>query len=149
IGAGPDRSRLESLAGPSVTFLGWQPDEVVRDHFRRCRALLFPGIEDFGIVPAEALACGSPVIALGLGGAAETVAPSMGRLYHAQSPDGLLSALESWEHDGFPFDPQAARARAESLSTTLFRARLLTYLSDVVSRTAPTSNRVPAPHLAV
>ena len=57
------------------TFLGWQSDEVIRDHFRRCRALLFPGEEDFGIVPVEAQACGTPVIAFGRGGAAETVIP--------------------------------------------------------------------------
>src|SRR4029078_9536925 len=69
IGTGPDRGRLERLAGPSVRFLGWQPDEVVRDHYRRCRALLFPGEEDFGIVPIEAIARGGRVIALGLRGA--------------------------------------------------------------------------------
>ena len=60
IGAGPERAKLESIAGPSVEFLGWQSDEVIRDHYRRCRALLFPGEEDFGIVPVEALACGAP-----------------------------------------------------------------------------------------
>ena len=65
IGEGPERTRLEAIAGPSVQFLGWQPDEVIRDHYRSCRALLFPGEEDFGIVPIEALACGAPVIALG------------------------------------------------------------------------------------
>ena len=59
IGEGPERARLEAMAGPSVRFLGWQPDEVIRDHYRRCRALLFPGEEDFGIVPVEALACGA------------------------------------------------------------------------------------------
>ena len=64
IGSGPERARLERLAGPSVRFLGWQPDEVIRDHYRRCRALLFPGEEDFGIVPIEALGCEAPVIAL-------------------------------------------------------------------------------------
>ena len=73
IGKGPERARLEAMAGPTVRFLGWQPDEVIRDHYRRCRALLFPGEEDFGIVPVEAMACGAPVIALGRGGAAETV----------------------------------------------------------------------------
>ena len=60
IGEGPERARLEAMAGPTVTFLGWQPDDVIRDHYRRCRALLFPGEEDFGIVPIEALACGAP-----------------------------------------------------------------------------------------
>ena len=69
IGAGPERQRLEKMAGATIQFLGWQPDEVIRDHYRRCRALLFPGEEDFGIVPVEALACGSPVLALGRGGA--------------------------------------------------------------------------------
>ena len=59
IGEGPERRRLEAMAGPSVPFLGWQPDAVIRDHYRRCRALLFPGEEDFGIVPIEALACGA------------------------------------------------------------------------------------------
>ena len=51
IGEGPERARLEAMAGPTVRFLGWQPDDVIRDHYRRCRALLFPGEEDFGIVP--------------------------------------------------------------------------------------------------
>ena len=60
IGEGPERAQLEAMAGPTVRFLGWQPDEVIRDHYRRCRALLFPGEEDFGIVPVEALACGAP-----------------------------------------------------------------------------------------
>ena len=63
IGTGQDNHRLRALAGPTVRFLGWQPDPVVRDHLRRCRALLFPGEEDFGIVPVEAQACGAPVIA--------------------------------------------------------------------------------------
>ncbi len=65
IGEGPERSRLEAIAGPTVRFLGWQPDDVIRSDYRSCRALLFPGEEDFGIVPIEALACGAPVIALG------------------------------------------------------------------------------------
>src|SRR5262249_23512 len=73
IGSGQDERRLRALAGPTVRFLGWQPDAVVRDHLRRCRALLFPGEEDFGIVPLEAQACGAPVIAYGRGGATETV----------------------------------------------------------------------------
>lgn len=68
IGSGQDAARLARLAGPQTTMLGWQPDAVIRDHLRRCRALLFPGEEDFGIVPLEAQACGAPVVALGRGG---------------------------------------------------------------------------------
>ena len=67
IGTGQDAARLQALAGPETVFLGWQSDEAIRDHLRRCRALLFPGEEDFGIVPVEAKACGTPVIALGNG----------------------------------------------------------------------------------
>ncbi len=75
IGSGQDEARLIRMAGPTVEFLGWQPDEVVREHYARCRALLFPGEEDFGIVPLEAMACGKPIIAYGKGGALETVVP--------------------------------------------------------------------------
>ena len=57
-----------AVAGPNTTFLGWQPDEVIRDHYRRCRAVLFPAEEDFGIVPVEAQACGAAVVAFGRGG---------------------------------------------------------------------------------
>ena len=151
IGSGPERSRLEALAGPSVTFLGWQPDEVIRDHYRRARVLLFPGEEDFGIVPVEALACGCPVIALDRGGVAETVDDRVGRLYAAPTTDGLLGAIEAWEATGRPHDPRLARGRAEVLGLPVFRRRLLGYLDEVMAdhraRTEP-RRAIPAPHLA-
>ena len=102
IGAGPERARLESLAGPTVSFLGWQPDDVIRDHYRRCRALLFPGEEDFGIVPVEAMACGAPVIALGRGGAAETVDNTVGKLYDEPDPSSLEAAIKALGSRGLP-----------------------------------------------
>ncbi len=142
IGAGPERDRLEALAGPRARFLGWQPDEVIRDHYRTCRALLFPGEEDFGIVPIEALACGAPVIALGRGGVAETVDDQVGRLYSEARSEGLARALEGWERDGRPHDPGLARRRAEALSRSVFRERLLAYLAEVL---APGGDRAPAP----
>ena len=147
IGAGPERARLEADAGPSTTFLGWQPDEVIRDHYRRCRALLFPGEEDFGIVPVEALACGAPVVALRRGGAAETVPEECGRLYDEPTTDGLARALDAWEAAGAPHDAAAARSRAESFATPVFRRRLLGLLAEVAS--AERRNGVPRPHLAV
>lgn len=73
IGSGAELARLRQTAGPCVTFLGSQPDHVVRDHYRRCRALLFPGEEDIGLTPIEAQGSGRPVIAYGKGGALETV----------------------------------------------------------------------------
>src|SRR5437867_4541455 len=75
IGSGQDEKRLKRLAHSNVEFLSWQPDHIVRDYYKRCRALIFPGEEDFGIVPLEAMACGKPVIAYGRGGALETVVP--------------------------------------------------------------------------
>ena len=76
-----------------ITFLGWQPDMVVRDYYRRCEALIFPGEEDFGIVPVEAQACGKPVIAFGKGGVLETVVPLNGAALDEtanRSPTGVF-----------------------------------------------------------
>ncbi len=75
IGHGQEEKRLQRMAGPNVEFLGWQPDHLVREWYGRCLAVLFPGEEDFGIVPLEAMATGKPVIAYGRGGALETVIP--------------------------------------------------------------------------
>jgi len=148
IGAGPERAHLESLAGPMVSFLGWQPDDVIRDHYRRCRALLFPGEEDFGIVPVEALACGAPVIALGRGGAAETVDNTVGKTYHDPRPSALKAAIKVWEAEGCPHDPVLGRHRAESFSVPVFRDRIFNLLTEVIagdSRTAGTAR----PHVSV
>ena len=145
IGTGPERARLERLAGPSVRFLGWQSDEAIRDHYRRCRALLFPGEEDFGIVPIEALACEAPVIALGRGGAAETVDDRVGRIYPDPTPQSLLAAIEAWEADGRPHGPALARDRAEALSLPVFRRRFLSYLAEIVGQTR--GRGIPSPHL--
>jgi glycosyltransferase involved in cell wall biosynthesis len=146
IGEGPERARLEAVAGPAVRFLGWQPDDVIREHYRTCRALLFPGEEDFGIVPIEALACGAPVIALGRGGAAETIDDAVGRTYREPTAVSLLEALDAWEDAGCPHDPRLARRRAEALALPLFRQRLLGFLAEVVAGQG--GHAVPpAPHL--
>ncbi|MHC5538850.1 glycosyltransferase [Singulisphaera rosea] len=146
IGSGPERSRLEALAGPNVKFLGWQSDDVIRDHYRSCRALLFPGEEDFGIVPIEALACGTPVIALGLGGVAETVDNLVGRTYDDPTTEGLTVAIRDWEEGGSRHDPGLARRRAEELSLPLFRERLLGFLAEAVAG-SHSVQFPPAPHL--
>lgn len=142
IGEGPERPRLERLAGPNVRFLGWRPDEVLREHYQRCRALLFPGEEDFGIVPVEALACGAPVIALRRGGVAENVDDAVGRTYDEPTTDGLLTAIDAWEAAGRPYDPAEGRRRAEALAVPLFRARLLEFLAEV----AASRSGGPRPH---
>jgi glycosyltransferase involved in cell wall biosynthesis len=138
IGSGQDERRLHSLAGPTVRFLGWQPDAVIRDHLRRCRALLFPGEEDFGIVPVEAQACGAPVIAFGRGGATETVvAPGglrepTGLFFVEQSADCLAAAITQFEEDRGNFNPAAARRQAQRFHHDRFASELFDYLDEVL-----------------
>jgi glycosyltransferase involved in cell wall biosynthesis len=143
IGEGPELFRLMSLAGPTVNFLGWQPDEVIRAHYRNARALLFPGEEDFGIVPVEALATGCPVIALGRGGVAENVDHHVGQTYLEATTAGLASAIEAWEYQGRPCDQREARRRAEALALPVFRTRLLNFINEAAGRTSA----IPAPHI--
>ncbi len=137
IGDGPERRRLARLAGPTVTLAGWCRNEQVRDHLRRARALLFPAHEDFGIVPVEAQACGTPVVALGHGGATETVLPAgeqtsgTGVFFQQQTVDSLCGAIERLEAHLHRFDPQLARQQAEKFTTTRFERELIGYLEEV------------------
>lgn len=138
IGTGQDAARLRALAGPTVQFLGWQPDAVIRDHYRRCRALLFPGEEDFGIVPVEAMACGTPVIALGHGGATETVvplgtsAPPTGVWFAEQTVAALVEALRLFETRRADFSPTVARRQAERFHVRRFEEEMVNYLTGVL-----------------
>src|SRR5438105_1761671 len=139
IGGGQDKARLRARAGPTVTFLGWQTDAVIRDYYRRCRALLFPGEEDFGIVPVEAQACGAPVIAFGRGGATETVLPVGGRReptgiwFEEQTVDCLASALLEFEKRSGDFSPAVARRQALPFDEGRFEEELLTYLAGILN----------------
>jgi glycosyltransferase involved in cell wall biosynthesis len=138
IGAGQDAGRLKRLAGPTVTFLGWQPDEAIRDHLRRCRALLFPGEEDFGIVPVEAQACGAAVIAYGRGGAAETVLPlgeavePTGVFFEEQSVEAVIEAVQRFEASAGEFDPRTARRNALPFRRERYEQELFGYVERVV-----------------
>ena len=138
IGTGQDERRLKALAGPTIRFAGWQSNEVIREHLQRCRALLFPGEEDFGIVPVEANACGAPVIAYGKGGAAETVVPigssrsPTGLLYHSQSVDGLSAAIQECEVQSAAFLPQACRQQALRFRKQRFEEEIHSYLDQIL-----------------
>ena len=139
IGTGQDEGRLRDRAGPGVEFLGWQPDAVIRDHLRRCKALLFPGEEDFGIVPVEAMACGAPVIAYGRGGATETVVPPnvgqepTGLWFAEQTADCLAAGLEAFERMAGDFSADAARRQALRFNGLRFRDELFAYLDGVLA----------------
>jgi glycosyltransferase involved in cell wall biosynthesis len=147
IGTGQDESRLRALAGPSVRLLGWQPDAVIRSHLRRCRALLFPGEEDFGIVPVEAQACGTPVIAFGRGGATETVIPPgsvrepTGLWFGEQTIDCLVSAIEDFEAGADQFLPAVARRHALAFNQQRFAGEMFAYLEAVLKPEAAPTRR--------
>src|SRR5262245_9616288 len=143
IGSGPLAARLKALAGPSVELLGWRSNEELRQYYAACRAVIFPALEDFGIVPLEANATGRPVIALGLGGALETVIPAndpqhlgaphpvtdrtplpTGVLFAPRTPDALQEAVRFFEAHETLFCPQALRHHAQQFDRRLFAQRM-------------------------
>src|SRR5205814_248234 len=136
IGSGQQEKTLRTLAGPETEFLGWQSTEQIRHHYRRCRALLFPGVEDFGIVPLEAQACGTPVIAFSKGGALETViplggrAPATGMWFDEQTPVGMAVALEQFERQRADFEPRAMRKHALRFTTRRFEEEFFGFVND-------------------
>jgi glycosyltransferase involved in cell wall biosynthesis len=133
IGSGQNAARLRKLAGPNVTFLGWQPDEVIRDHYRRARALLFPGEEDFGIVPLEAQACGCPVLAYGRGGATETVVNGItGLFFKMQTVQSVMNAMEEFE--GMTIDHRSCHRNAMPYAATRYERELMLQVESVVTR---------------
>lgn len=133
VGDGPERARLQALAGPTVTLLGACSPERVTDLMGRCRAYIYAGLEDFGIAPVEAMAAGAPVIGLGQGGLLDTVrcltaeAPHpTGLLFEQQSTTALVQALEHFEQGQLWYRLPAERQRqwAERFSPERFRQRL-------------------------
>ena len=132
VGQGPEEGRLRALAaGAPVEFLGWRPDDEVRDLYRSAAAVLLPGTEDFGIVPVEAQACGTPVVAYAEGGALETVIDGVtGALVADRSPaafaDGLAQVL------GRRRDAGAIRANAERFSVAAFKAAFGAAVIDAI-----------------
>jgi glycosyltransferase involved in cell wall biosynthesis len=124
IGDGPDRKRLESLAGPTVKFLLRQDDAAVSKYMSGCKALLFPGEEDFGMVPLEANAAGRPVVAFRGGGAEETVVEGLNGVFfdqpNAESMAAAILRLEAME-----WDSQAIRRHAEGYDIAVFQRRIL------------------------
>jgi len=127
IGDGPDRAKLQQHLAPNIEYLGYQPNEVVRQYMRRARAFVFAAEEDFGITPVEAQACGTPVIAYGRGGALETVqgpekpAPT-GVFFRQQTVEAICQAVAQFEADLPQFTPKNCRTNAEIFSAQRFRA---------------------------
>jgi len=143
VGTGPEDRRLRALAGPTVELLGWRDDAQTAELYARCRALLFPPLEDFGITPLEAMAAGRPVIAFGEGGARETVVPPgegeppTGLFFARQTVEDLVDAIRRFEASAHQFEPKALRRRAEAFDRPLFRERVHAYLRARVEATTP------------
>lgn len=132
IGEGPDVAHVQSMGLSNVECLGWQPVDVVLDHYRRARGLLFPGEEDFGIVPVEAMGHGCPVIGYGVGGATETVVHAQtGVLFEEQSVAALVEAIKFSEF--IEFDPTELHAHAQQFSRGRFLMNMRTVLAAVVA----------------
>ncbi len=130
IGDGPDRPRLEMLADHRIEFLGRQSDEIVNYYAARCRALLFPGEEDFGMAPLEANAAGRPVIAYRGGGAVETVQEgTTGIFFNQANARALAEAIEKFE--SLRWDQNVLRRHAEKFDRSVFAFRVLQFLGSV------------------
>ncbi len=143
-GGGRAQAAVEAIGGPGVRVLGPVTDHELRDLYRRCRALVFPGIEDFGMIPVEAMACGAPVLALGVGGVRDSVVDGVtGQFVAPPAADiaddadlavSFAEAMAAWDDDAY--DPAAITAHAQGFSASVFRERMRTIVQDAAAAKA-------------
>lgn len=139
IGDGPDFKKIQKNAPPNVKMLGYQPHKVLLEHLQKAKAFIFAAEEDFGISPLEAQACGTPVIAYGKGGAAETILgavnhePRTGIFFNRQTIPSLCSAIEDFESLQSSISPQACRDQAQRFSPEIFRNAFMDCVESAVS----------------
>ncbi|HLA42564.1 MAG TPA: glycosyltransferase, partial [Aggregatilineales bacterium] len=127
-GTGRDLERLQSIAGSSVEFLGFVPDKDLPELFARCKAFIFPGMEDFGITPVQAQAAGRPVIAYAGGGALDTVIPGKtGVLFKEQSIECLMETLQNFNADDY--NPALIRQHALQFDSRIFEQKITAYVN--------------------
>jgi glycosyltransferase involved in cell wall biosynthesis len=132
VGSGPEEQRLRALAPAEAEFLGWVDDAALRDLYRGCRAVIMPGVEDFGIVPLEAMACGRPAVVFAEGGGAETVLHGeTGVVFQEPTAASLKAAIDSLQR--ISFNTVALRARAEAHSRQAFESRFRTFVERVLA----------------
>lgn len=129
IGDGPEFARVAKHATPNVTLLGYQSIEVLTSHMQRARAFVFAAEEDFGLMPLEAQACGTPVIAYGRGGSLETVRAEAsdqrtGLFFSEQTPESIIGAVHRFEREHASFSPTRCRAHAEQFAAARFRREM-------------------------
>lgn len=135
VGAGLETGYLRKIAGPNVEFRGFLPEAEMRHLFRTCRAMLFPGIEDFGITPVEVMGEGRPVIAFGRGGALDYVEPGVsGLLYRGEGAAALEKAILEFEAEERHFQSSAIHAHARRFDASVFRSKFLDLIDEVTRR---------------
>jgi len=153
VGDGPLRRRLERKAPPNVEFLGWVGDEQLRTLYARCRGLVYPQEEDFGIAAVEAQAAGRPVIAFARGGATETVLPlgdkpggadPTGVWFDEPTVEGLREAIRRFEKHPHHFLPAIARLNAKRFSRQRFRAEFSSVVDELLATRTAGPNTAPA-----
>jgi glycosyltransferase involved in cell wall biosynthesis len=132
-GSGRDHARLHAAAGPSVQFLGWVPSEHVPGLVARCRAFIFPGLEDFGIAPVQAMAAGRPVIAYAGGGSMDTVVDGVtGVLFREPTEASLQDAIRRFE--SMSFDPDVIRRHAAQFDVSVFEKKFAEFVNEQYSQ---------------
>jgi glycosyltransferase involved in cell wall biosynthesis len=144
IGSGPFLRTLRQMAKPNVVFLGRLDDKEVADYYASCKALVFPGEEDFGIVPLEANAAGRPVIAFHGGGALDTVIEGLNGLFFRESTvESLVEAIKSFENGKYNFQPAQIRAHAFRFDKEVFKVRFNKFVLDKYTEFKQGSPRTP------
>jgi len=134
IGEGEALADVKRLAGSNVEVLGRQPFSIIKDHLSKCRALIFPGVEDFGIVPVEAMACGKPVIAFKAGGALETVVDGVtGLFFDQQTSDSLIDAVQRFDSLESSFDTFRIAEHARTFDKEIFKQKTSEFIQNKIN----------------
>ncbi len=141
VGSGPQKKELKKMSGPNIQFTGRISDEEIRDYYRKCRAFLFPGFEDFGITPVETQACGRPVLAYGKGGALDSVIPGKtGVFFEDQTVDSLVRGIRRLE--SINWDSESIRKHAELFDRRKFLVKLRDFIIKAMNEKEERGYRV-------